>query len=60
MGHLLQIGEDLLQIETATTNRSNYYKPVHDNGNWKLNFYLKALGNSQTKTLDWNPLAAKL
>ena len=59
-GQSLQIGADLLQTGAATTNRGNYYKSVHNNVNWKLNFYLKALENSQTKTLGWNPLVAKL
>ena len=50
----------LKKIGATTANRSNYYKLLHDNVNWKLNVYLKALENFQTKTLGWNPLVAKL
>ena len=30
LGELLQVGADLLQIGTAITNRSNYYKSLHN------------------------------
>ena len=57
----------LVKLETSIflngsdiTNRGTYYKLMHNNLNWKLNFYLKALENSQRKTLGWNPLVAKL
>ena len=50
----------LKKIGAATTHRSNYYKSVHNNVNWKLNVYLKTLENSQTKTLGWNPLLQNL
>ena len=44
----------LLQIGVIIINQ------VHNNVNWNLNFHLKALENSQTKTLGWNLLVAKL
>ena len=44
VGQLLQIGACSLQIGAAITIRSNYYELVHNNENWKLNFYLKSLG----------------
>ena len=44
----------LLQIGVIIINQ------VHNNVNWNLNFHLKALENSQTKTLGWNLLVAEL
>ena len=41
LGQLLQTGAIIIN-------------QVHNNINWKLNFYLKALENSQRKTLGWN------
>ena len=49
MGQLLQIGTDLLQIGAVITSRGNFHELVHNNVNWKQNFYLKALENSQRK-----------
>ena len=40
----------LLQIGAIIINQ------MHNNVNWKLNFYLKALENPKTKTLGWNLL----